>query len=306
MVCKLISHFLTCTKTFGVCLVVFSSFSQAGVLSISVDNDGVMMTDKDYSSGLFFRWSEVQNQKGIGIEIGSQLWTPKDIEARTPQPNERPYAGLLYFKLNGFSQSPRKTTKLNMKLGKVGPNSNASKSQIILHDIIGSPKPNGWKYQIYNEQVYQFTIEEHVLMKRVGRNEWSIFARAQAGNFQPELAMGTTYRQGMRLDNTFGSTSFQKGNAIDPSLLNESSNGMFWYLSSEIRFRFKDLTLEGDMPDENYPVTPTHWQWGLATGVAFYQKTWGLTLSMVIEHKSFEQAQYQHHSYANLGYFYRY
>ncbi len=287
-------------------LVGISPFSQAGIWSFSTDNDGIVTTDKDYSSGLFLRWSEVRNQKGFGIELGSQLWTPQDIEASTPQPNERPYAGLLYLKFNGFSQSQRKTTKLNLMLGKVGPSSMASESQLFLHEIIGSPKPNGWDYQINNDNVYQFGMEEHVLLQRNRNDEWSVFARAQAGNFQPEASMGATYRIGFNLQNTFGANSFEKGNTIDPSLFSKSNNGMFWYISSEIRFRFKDLTLEGAMPEENYPVTPTHWQWALASGVAWYQRDWGLAFSMVIQRPSFKQAKYDNHSYGNISYFYRY
>lgn len=209
-------------------------------------------------------------------------------------------------KFNTFSQSFYKTTKLSLLLGKIGPSSKSGESQLIMHNIIGSPDPQGWAYQIHDENVYQFAIEQHVLMRRYQYNEWSTFSRVQAGNFQPEVAFGFTYRLGFDLPNTFAATSFEKGNLIDPSLFSTSSNGMFWYVSTEARFRFKDLTLDGDKSVENYPITPNHRQFAIASGVAWHQKDWGLTFSFVVQNQSFKQALYDNHCYANLMFFYRY
>lgn len=277
-------------------------------ISISTDNDGLFGTDKEYSSGLFLRWSQSKRHHGYSAEIGSQLWTPSDIEQPTPQPNERPYAGLSFLKLRYHNQDDLYAHKYTLMLGRVGPDYGAENSQKIIHDLIGSPEPMGWAYQISNDTAYQLGLESHMLFNRhrfaSALGEWSGFARGQLGNFQPDVALGITYRYGVNLLSTFGATSNLKTDNIDVGML-KSNQGFFIYFSSEASYRFYDMTIEGNKPAENYPIHAEDLHWATSTGVTWYQKNWGVSLSMTIESRDFKEAKRKQHSYANLTYFYR-
>ncbi len=277
----------------------------AATLAISTDNDGAFNSDKDYSSGLFLRWSESFGALGYGIELGSQLWTPSNIEHTLPQPNERPYAGLTFINLRLHHQTNFITNKASFMLGRIGPDSGAKKAQTIVHSLVGSPKPKGWEYQIYNETVYQASLESHLLLNHSPHGEFSGYSRGQIGNFQPEFAVGATYRLGYDLGSTFGSVSNAKGNMIDASLLNGYS-GFFVYTSVEAAYRFYDITIEGKQPLENSPIAMKHMHYAISAGMALYQPRWGISFSVIAESETFKQATYDYHSYANLMYFYRF
>lgn len=77
----------------------------AATVSLSIDNDGVIGTDREYTSGLFLRWSSDPGLIGYSIEIGQQMWTPSDIELTEPLPNERAYAGFLYTQARLYQQT---------------------------------------------------------------------------------------------------------------------------------------------------------------------------------------------------------
>lgn len=111
-------------RIFGIALAsipLFSGTAHAASLSLSIDNDGVLGTDREYTSGLFARWSSDPSTIGYSVEIGSQMWTPSDIEWTTPHPNERAYAGLLYLQGRVYHQNDTNAYKGSLMVGTVGP-----------------------------------------------------------------------------------------------------------------------------------------------------------------------------------------
>lgn len=294
---------------FGVALCTVPMFFfpvHAGTFSVSVDNDSFVGTDREYSSGLFVRWSSSPGTVSYSVEMGSQLWTPSNIEVSKPQPNERPYAGLFSLKSRGYLQKSNYTYIANVMVGTVGPDSKAEYGQDFIHTLIGSPVPQGWEHQIYNQFVYQMGIDAHGLIARGYGSELSVFGRGQGGNFQSEVAAGVTYRLGADLGNSFGSTSTQAGNNVDPSLLGNSAQGAFLFLTFESRYRFDDITIEGEMPSENNLLTIDKKQLAAAVGGAMYMQDWGVILSMTIQSEPFISSDKNHHTFGNFVLFYRY
>lgn len=285
---------------------MLSVSAHAATVSFSLDNDGALGTDRDYTSGLFLRWSSDPGVIGYSLEVGSQMWTPSDIEQTTPQPNERPYAGLVYGMGRVYHQTDYQAFKGSLMLGTIGPDSYAEDAQSIVHEIVGSPDPKGWDYQIDNEFVYQAGLEAHQLLMRSPIGEFSVFGRGQGGNFQSEVAVGGTYRIGFDLENTFGSTSVLPGNAVDVGLLSHSDSGMFFFATIEARYRFDDITIEGDKPAENDDIHVQHGQAAISSGVSWYSQHWGAVASVTAQSKQFEESGRDHSAYANFTLFYRY
>ncbi|MDD1779612.1 lipid A deacylase LpxR family protein [Enterovibrio sp. ZSDZ35] len=278
----------------------------AATVSLSVDNDGILGTDREYTSGLFLRWSSDPSTIGYSVEIGNQMWTPSDIEVATPQANERAYAGLLYLQGRTYHQNDLNAYKAGLMVGTVGPNSMAEEAQDIVHTIVGSPDPQGWDYQIEDEFVYQLSLEAHQLVSRSSLGEFSVYGRGQAGNYQSEAAVGGTYRYGLDLGSTLGSTTVIPGNIVDVSMLSHSSQGMFLFATLEARYRFNDITLDGDKPAANATTTLENTQGALSTGLAWYTQSWGATLAVTMESQQFEESKRNHHTFGNVTVFYRY
>ncbi|WP_407333769.1 lipid A deacylase LpxR family protein [Enterovibrio sp. 27052020O] len=283
------------------------SFSvHAASISLTFDNDGALGTDRDYTSGLGLRWSSDPATIGYSVEIASQMWTPTDIEFKTPQPNERPYAGLLYAQGRAYHQTDRTAYKSSLMLGTVGPSSAADSAQSFVHKTVGSTDPQGWEYQIEDEFVYQVAVEAHQLVSRSHIGEFSVFGRGQGGNFQSEVAVGGTYRIGLDLGNTFGSTSVIAQNAVDIGMLSHSNNGFFFFTTVEARYRFSDITIEGDKPPENDELSIETNQAAISGGFSWYSQQWGAVASVTGYSKQFETSRLDVHGYGSFTLFYRY
>ncbi|MEH6452160.1 MAG: lipid A-modifier LpxR family protein, partial [Psychromonas sp.] len=104
-------------------LLSFSTSAEdfnSGNISLTIDNDSLTGTDREYSSGVFLKFnssSEVdinqleplpikyiasilplydKTQKNWGVTLGQKMWTPSDIEIEEEVSSERPYSGLLF------------------------------------------------------------------------------------------------------------------------------------------------------------------------------------------------------------------
>lgn len=288
---------------------VFPATLNASTISFTVDNDGLFGTDYEYTNGFFLRWSsELDTQgKGYSLELGSQIWTPSLLVATEPLPNERPYAGVLNISGQLYQQTPTYLLQAGGTLGLIGPSSGSAQGQSFVHKLVGSVEPSGWDYQISDEFIYQLNLKGHQLLHRSMYGEIGVYGQGQLGNFQNEIGVGLSYRYGLDLENTFGSTSSRPGNTLDAGLLSNSyGGGFFVFLNLEQRYRFSDITIEGEKPAGHFPITLRHNQSAISLGMALYGVNWGAAIAMTSQSSPFTEADYQQHSFASLTLFYRY
>ncbi|MGL5290914.1 MAG: lipid A deacylase LpxR family protein [Vibrionaceae bacterium] len=289
---------------------LLSSAAYCGTIEISADNDSLSGKDREYSSGIFLRWSDSftasHAHQGYSIIIGSQIWTPSDIAQPKPMPNERPYAGLFYLQGGLFWQNENTAYKGDIMLGTAGPRSHAYSGQKAVHALIGSKKPQGWDYQIFDQSVAQGSLEIHRAIWRSDWQELSFIARGQAGNFQNEVATGINYRLGIDLVNSFGAVSSTAGNHLHSGMLANSRNGLFFIAGIEGRYRFTDLTIEGDKPTQNAQLQIKNQQIAGIYGLVYYQNAWGLSLIYNHSSKTYVSPQAIAHNYGHINYFYRF
>ena len=289
-------------------------------IAFTLENDGIIRKDQGYTSGMFFSYNSqatdsIANSAPNGVKhlasllalnkqylqawqviIGQQIWTPVDIEITVEQADSRPYAGLFFIQTNFFELSPRLTNKYSFMFGSVGPNSYGEKSQRWLHNLIGSPPPLGWENQIYNQWVYLLGIERQRLLIR--NNVQSTYgydiswtSRISIGNYKSEIALGAFYRWGINLNESFGSVGFTPGNYLDASLLSSSNSGSFVYIGSEVRYRFNDITIEGDRPKHIYDINIEHWQTTSILGITHYQNNYGISFNLAFSSPEYIQDQ---------------
>lgn len=100
----------------------------------------------------------------VAYGVGQIVITPDDITTSDEQPDDLPYAGLLYgfYSMNGQRQGRAET--LSLMFGVVGPLSMAEESQKLLHKIIGSDEPKGWKHQLKNELALNLSYDRRYLL----------------------------------------------------------------------------------------------------------------------------------------------
>jgi hypothetical protein len=144
-------------------------------LSFHLDNDLFTQTDRYYTNGVrlsllskdieamrlpawaerVYDWFPMFGRPGytnnIGLSIGQNMYTPRDITIAAPQPDDHPWGGWLYLGLSLHHKSLRDLHKLELQVGVVGPPSLAEDSQTFIHRVRHFDLPKGWDNQLGTE-----------------------------------------------------------------------------------------------------------------------------------------------------------
>ncbi len=215
--------------------------------SINWEDDIWNGTDANYTNGIRFSvagrqddvpdWLEdtadvmpffdASGSKRWQFAFGQNMYTPKNYELTTPQPNDRPYAGWLYGSAGLTSDTGRTLDNFNITLGIVGPSSLAEQVQETVHDAIGSPHPMGWQYQLHDEPGVIVSYE------RKWRNLWQVnpggygfdvtpSAGGAVGNILTQASVGSVVRFGKNLPTDYG-----------PPLINSVLTGTDYFVANK-------------------------------------------------------------------------
>ncbi|WP_375750326.1 lipid A deacylase LpxR family protein [Vibrio sp. HN007] len=288
-----------------------TSEALATSFALTVDNDGVFGTDKDYTSGVIIDiGSELPKELATGqrwrLQLGQKIWTPSDLKATTPQPNERPYAGLLYAQGSILTQTMGGLHEVGLLIGTTGPNSYAEKGQKFIHSITNSTNPEGWDYQVDNQVVGNALYRGQFLLDNpLQDQELSAQLRVEAGNFRSEVASGMMWRWGTNLSSSFGSVTPNHEGGFSPAML-DGRSGAFLFTGIEGRYRFNDITIEGDTMNEVYPVHLQNWQGTVVAGGVIYNGSIGASLTLASKTKDYKEAESNITSNASISLFARF
>lgn len=127
--------------------------------------------DRHYTNGLMFSFFSPKNDipktvdcltswvPGVTKEsdsrwswgFGQKIFTPEDITIKQRQDFTRPYAGWLYGSFGRVNKTKNHLNSFEANLGVVGPASMAEDIQTMWHELIDSPRPEGWDNQLKNE-----------------------------------------------------------------------------------------------------------------------------------------------------------
>ncbi|ELV8694038.1 DUF2219 family protein [Vibrio fluvialis] len=283
--------------------------SSQATFSLHLDNDGIFGVDEEYTNGIFltytsqgitpYWWAKPLSLSAWGansldkweISVGHKMWTPSDITLETPQPNERPYAGYLHAEFNYLSLHPQQAQRFNLTIGTTGENSMAEKAQILVHGITKSDDPNGWDYQVENKIAGSVGYLGHfnwIRTRSLGGLEWDIanVSEVNVGNFRSDASTGVMLRWGQDLAGNFGSAQISAEKPFLPGMIGASTHGWFLFGGVEGRYRFNDLTIEGNRPlnglehEANYyDVTLEPWQATAVLGAAWYGSLIGASIA---------------------------
>jgi len=149
------------------------------IFTAALENDLFSGEDDNYTNGVRFSflsaennlpdWLEnsanalpffsVEGYKRWQVEMGQNMYTPRDITVRPLQVRDRPYAGWLYGSVGLISDTGNQLDNLQLTLGIVGPGSGAAQTQDFVHHLIDTNDPQGWSTQLHNEPGLVLTYE---------------------------------------------------------------------------------------------------------------------------------------------------
>ena len=214
-----------------------------GALTLTIENDTFTGSDNNYTNGIGLGWStdEVETYGDQSFvrrwvdfwsflpfvrdegylnyaswTIGQEMHTPDDITKPDPPETDQPYAGVLYLDSILAARGHEWEHRWSLRLGVVGPASQADDTQTWFHDLIGSDEPMGWDHQLPNEPLLNVGYDAaHLLVERdlgtSAKFRLVPVGGAAVGNYFTGGSLGLYGDAGWNLVDAFGISSLRGG-----------------------------------------------------------------------------------------------
>lgn len=270
--------------------------------SVRWENDLFAGTDQFYTNGVSLGLSHTgrswidpaaellpwgQGRRTVGYDIGQAMFTPSDKTLRIPDPDDRPYAGILALGLALHVDQADSYHGLKFITGVVGPSSQADETQEIVHDLTGSEQPEGWDAQLHDEPILNVAYEYRHKFRLLGeRRGWSLeaipVAGGWAGNMLTQAELGAFVRFGYNVPDDFGPTFVRGMDYLPPPRWSEADSstcgwGFSVYGGVFGNLVLRDITLDGntfrDSPSVDKNIFVPAAGFGLSVGNRSFQLT---------------------------------
>lgn len=308
--------------------VTAADVNARSVFIFAVANDGVVIDDNDFTHGISLGYyldideiswlaspleaiamARDSRQYKLGFQLSQMMWSPLDISKEYPEPDERPYAGIIALETELALMGHKNADKLSLFMGVIGPSSYMEETQKFMHEIIKSPTPDGWDNQVENQALLNINYEkQHVLYRQMEPTsagiELSHSMRLMAGNYRSEVATGLIARWGEDLENSFASSTINRQDPVNAGLITGENAGYYFFGGIDGLYRFNDITIDGDVPAEVYPVTVEPWQLTTALGVVYYRVNWGASLTFAVKTSEYKEDKNDMYTNGVLSLFY--
>lgn len=290
------------------------------VVTMVVENDlfGTKGTDANYTSGVRFTFLDVNaNMPNISEKIddfiptfemnettsvfysvGHNLYTPRDIERRTLDKNDRPWASHIYGSMGLVSITDNHMDEVEVSLGVIGPMALGEPIQKFVHEYIsGSPEPQGWDNQLKNEPtlgvawVRRFPIATQI--------EMAGLSIGGAPHFGATLGNARTFANaGFNIRLTPESEKWQDAPVrVRPALpgtgfFETPKNKKFsWYVFAGVDGRAvaRDIFLDGNTFTDSHSVDKKYFVADANAGVAVTYDDFRLSYTLVYRTKEFDK-----------------
>lgn len=287
----------------------------AGGMRLEYDNDVLVNSDDKFTNGFSVQWhSRLAREwddvpaprwtkfgrrlpglnapglyRRIGIAVGQNMQTPKDLSATELIADDVPYAGSLGFELNWLAFDDDQFRAYALIVGVVGPASGAEAVQKWVHKTIGSEEPLGWDNQLPNEPAVNFNgMFKKKVFRVEGKGHWSADV---ALNADFGLGTGLTFgevaaelRAGLNVPYGFAFVPDPVGRTIayDATVPHQSSKHLSIYASLVLRQIYMQhfIFVDGSLWQDTHSVDSDHWQNQMIVGFHVTGRRWGVHLSL--------------------------
>lgn len=279
-------------------------------LTVRAENDLPANVDRYYSNGVslaFARcvhdddaiWPRLLRLPGLnrpgqlaqGVEIGQIMVTPADTQLTSPDPADRPYAGLLYVAMSWQRFDERHYTALKFITGVVGPESLAEQTQKAVHRTIGVPQPRGWDHQLRTEPILNAVYERRWRAQTWGRPEgWGgdllLVGGVMLGNVLTQAHGQIQFRHGWRVSQDFGASLIRGIGALPPAR-DHARWGIHGYAGLGGLAIARNITLDGNSFRSGPRVSRRPYVPAVETGLVVRGSGWQATASWVVWGREF-------------------
>jgi len=204
-------------------------------IQVFIENDSFGRTDQYYTNGIKIGGGVEASKVGdflalppitvleiitegaanhLGLFVGQNLYTPRDITVRAPQPMDRPWAAWLYLGAVAQSVKEDRLHTVEVDLGMVGPPALGRQVQTFWHKyIVDARAPNGWANQIRSEPGF---LISYLHKRRFGNRSGAqvvLHTGASIGTIMTFARAGGIVRLGQNMTG-FGPDGIEPGGAM--------------------------------------------------------------------------------------------
>lgn len=254
---------------------VLSAERNGGTLSLVYENDWVDGgKDRNYTNGIRLsyisgaepgdgvsKWlsrnlmgNEEQTLWRWGLALGHSIFTPNDIKAKIPNPNDHPYAGWLYGEYILIAAQRDKASQFTFRFGMVGPSAGGEWVQNEVHKLIGADTADGWDYQIKDEPGIVISYDRRLrAVWETGDYNFGMDITPSAGvtlgNVQTNARIGVMARVGrnMKTDYDYGPARIRPALAGAGFVTPIDTNSWYLFAGVEGRYVAHDIFLDGSL-----------------------------------------------------------
>lgn len=235
-------------------------------------------------------------------EAGQIIQTPLNKRANPPDPDDQPYAGLLYAGCNLHVKTADRAEVLGVQIGIVGPWSLAEQSQELAHYLIGVREAKGWDGQLRNELVVNLRYDRQEVIRKVdlGSRGLSIFDNMDfaVGPLMTSASAGVNLLYAADPDAVFGLNPNYLGRY--PSMTGRAL-GFYAMTSLQVTGVLRNLFLNGNTWVESPSVDhePLLGSAQLLMGYGF--SCWAVQLGLNVSTRTFQQQDVEWPRYGSLA-----
>lgn len=320
------------------CVALRAAAADPGPWTVNVyfENDLFDETDQNYTNGIRLSWispdtTSYQNdpafpswlreanrhlrllhsndpglQHNLVVSVGQLMFTPDNVQATAPVPDQRPYAGYLYGGIAYHTRSDWRLDVMELDLGIVGPSARAHETQNFIHHMRGFDTYNGWDNQLRDEPTVQLLYEKK---RRLARTTWSGgfgqdyigHTGVSLGNVATHFNFGGEYRIGWDLPDDFGTSAVRAGGDNSAPGRNGPRRrggarvyGLHAFLALDARLVARDMFLDGNTFRDSASVDKKAAVADLATGVSFLAGRWKVSYANILRTREFDGQPHPH------------
>jgi len=277
-------------------------------VSIRWENDTFGGTDRFYTDGVSLSvahtgrsWLDpiadrlpgwlAKGRRTVSYEFGQIMCTPSDINIPVPDPNDRPYAGILYASVSFHFEHDNVYNGVKLVTGVVGPWSFAEETQREVHRLVGAGVPQGWDYQLHNEPVVNLVLERRWKYQLLGSSEGFSFETIPAvdvmlGNVLTQGQVGMQCRAGWRVPSDFGHT-LMRGMVHLPPPCRSVKWGVYGMAGVYGMVVLHNITLDGNTWCSSPSVEKEYFVPAAEIGMGVSIKRWQVAFTYVFWGKEF-------------------
>jgi hypothetical protein len=287
--------------------------SRLWAVSVHWENDTFGRTDRFYTDGValgvshtgpswmdpladWLPWGE--GRRTVGYDVAQAMFTPADTDRSIPDPNDRPYAGILAVGLTLHVEKEHSYHGLKFVTGVVGPWSLAEETQREVHHLVGIDQSQGWDYQLENEPIFNFAYEyRHKFHLAGDRDKWSLQALPLAGGWLGNMLIqgqaGGLLRFGYNVPDDFGPTLVRGMGHMPPPRRDahgqsKSDWGYSVYGGSVANLVLRDITLDGNTFEDSPSVDKKFFVPMAGVGVSVGNRRFQASFAYIFWGKEFE------------------